>query len=218
MNPKRSNTSDQKMEIPKEINTRKLPEFIRKTKPGKNWRYLERYMKINEKYMEKSYNEIKGTKIYSGSSIFVNGIILEKFNDCIIFTTYTVVGGICMCNHKSKHKLNGNLTGGRVNMFNSISYFDENLASGKDYVDEYIDSLLKKMEKEKFTWDIESEEQSGEECRDIRMICNHCKIDVKKKLKCGGCMEVIYCGRDCQGKDWKNHRDWCEIMRDTKGM
>ena len=33
---------------------------------------------------------------------------------------------------------------------------------------------------------------------------------------CGGCGNVSYCGRDCQRKDWKNHKNQCKCYKITK--
>lgn len=42
----------------------------------------------------------------------------------IIFTTYTVLDGICVLNHRSVHKLNGNLLYGTQNLFDFMSDFE----------------------------------------------------------------------------------------------
>lgn len=40
------------------------------------------------------------------------------------------------------------------------------------------------------------------------MLCRTCrKVDDVKK--CQGCGVVAYCGRECQRKDWRNHKGVC---------
>lgn len=47
--------------------------------------------------------------------------------------------------------------------------------------------------------------------------CNSCKATTrrnKKSLKiCGACSAVYYCSIKCQRRDWKQHRDYCNIIR-----
>ena len=43
-----------------------------------------------------------------------------------------------------------------------------------------------------------------------KYICNGCKI-ISLKLKiCTGCNKVLYCSRECQKKDWKEHKKICK--------
>lgn len=39
--------------------------------------------------------------------------------------------------------------------------------------------------------------------------CRVCKKTRKLKL-CGGCKEVYYCSRECQCKDWLEHKAVCK--------
>ena len=43
--------------------------------------------------------------------------------------------------------------------------------------------------------------------------CNLCARTDKDLLKCSGCKEVRYCGRDCQEKDWQDHRIECRKVK-----
>ncbi|KAI0314415.1 hypothetical protein OF83DRAFT_1136959 [Amylostereum chailletii] len=44
--------------------------------------------------------------------------------------------------------------------------------------------------------------------------CNFCceKIDAPKPLRCSACHITTYCGKECQKKDWKQHKPRCSIM------
>ena len=40
--------------------------------------------------------------------------------------------------------------------------------------------------------------------------CGVWQLDTDRKLeRCSGCMRVYYCGRECQKKDWKEHKKDC---------
>ena len=47
------------------------------------------------------------------------------------------------------------------------------------------------------------------DCGDIKeKKCKVCgKVDSRKK--CGKCMNVVYCSRECQVKDWREHKTSC---------
>lgn len=47
---------------------------------------------------------------------------------------------------------------------------------------------------------------------DIVSVCNVC--GQKSSKKCAGCKSIIYCSRDCQVKDWKQHKDLCKDLRE----
>lgn len=40
--------------------------------------------------------------------------------------------------------------------------------------------------------------------------------DNRGKLLCSGCRQVKYCSRDCQAKEWTNHKKDCKIMETKK--
>lgn len=42
------------------------------------------------------------------------------------------------------------------------------------------------------------------------LLCCYCKIEAKKLMKCARCRKVFYCGRECQKKDWKEHKKFCK--------
>ncbi len=46
-------------------------------------------------------------------------------------------------------------------------------------------------------------------------ICAHCKEEKKKMKKCARCQVVYYCSRECQKKDWKNHKKCCVRATNT---
>lgn len=39
--------------------------------------------------------------------------------------------------------------------------------------------------------------------------CAVCGPSEKKILRCENCMDVGYCGRGCQEKGWKDHKQMC---------
>jgi hypothetical protein len=40
----------------------------------------------------------------------------------------------------------------------------------------------------------------------------------KKMMRCGACGIAAYCDKNCQRKDWKNHRDVCKACRDLRDI
>ena len=46
--------------------------------------------------------------------------------------------------------------------------------------------------------------------------CNGCGIKKNVVFMCGGCLNVQYCGKDCQKRDWSYHRPLCEAMQHHK--
>ena len=43
--------------------------------------------------------------------------------------------------------------------------------------------------------------------------CTVCREQKDGNKRCSGCYMVFYCGRDCQAKDWDNHKDKCKIIQ-----
>ena len=43
--------------------------------------------------------------------------------------------------------------------------------------------------------------------------CSVCKIKRKKLMKCSLCKSVLYCGIECQGKDWGEHKEKCKTLK-----
>lgn len=124
-------------------------KFINLTNPPENWIKLESYMYVNGQKIEESFPENK--KICDSLNFYKIGCIFEKNNDTIIFTTYTSFQNKCVLNHKSIHNLNGNLTGGKINLFDSIHEF-KYYGDGEDYVNKILEELI--SEKDTFKWDV----------------------------------------------------------------
>ena len=49
--------------------------------------------------------------------------------------------------------------------------------------------------------------------------CDFCKVDPKEPLKSCVCKKVSYCSKECQVKDWKNHKPSCPpyVIREAPG-
>ena len=131
----------------------KFLKFINRTNPPKNWKRLESFMYIDGKKIKESYPENK--KLIDSSAMYINGIIIEKKKDKIIFLTYTLYDGKCVLNHTSYHTLNGNLKRGKTNMFHYIKKYSD-YGEGGSYVNTMLDELNKKIDNKKFEWDIVS--------------------------------------------------------------
>ena len=39
--------------------------------------------------------------------------------------------------------------------------------------------------------------------------CSYCKVNSDKLERCSSCKAVSYCSKECQAKDWRNHRPSC---------
>jgi len=46
--------------------------------------------------------------------------------------------------------------------------------------------------------------------------CSGCGVMKCTVYMCGGHLQVSYCGKNCQRKDWNNHRPLCEAMQQNK--
>lgn len=132
----------------------KLGKLIQKTSPQKDWKRLERFMKINGNKIKKSFPD--GEVVAPGLMChFVNGCIIEKKDSGYIFTTYTQDHGKCVVNHQSIHtNTKYGMISGFVNYFTMLDHFRW-YGDGEDYVNEALNELLKKAgdEGEKF-WDL----------------------------------------------------------------
>merc|ERR1719468_698022 len=44
------------------------------------------------------------------------------------------------------------------------------------------------------------------------LLCCYCACSAQESCLtlCGGCKQVRYCSRDCQKKDWPQHKIWCQ--------
>lgn len=44
-----------------------------------------------------------------------------------------------------------------------------------------------------------------------KSICFNCKEICKTPLRCSNCKKIIYCSKNCQKKDWINHKNICNF-------
>jgi len=44
--------------------------------------------------------------------------------------------------------------------------------------------------------------------------CWFCKRTLLKPLQCASCQRVVYCGRECQKKDWIHHKSMCLVYQE----
>src|SRR5438552_10623438 len=96
----------------------KFIKFIELTNIEGDWIKLEKFMEINGKKIEESFPQ--NNKLYNDNNEYKLGLILEKKNDKIIFTTYTIIERKCAFNHQSVHTLEGNLKGGKINVIDFV--------------------------------------------------------------------------------------------------
>jgi len=64
-----------------------------------------------------------------------------------------------------------------------------------------------------------SETSESEVKKEIKFVpkdqeCNVCGS--KSKTKCSACLQVFYCTKECQKKDWPNHKSICATLKQTK--
>ena len=43
--------------------------------------------------------------------------------------------------------------------------------------------------------------------------CSYCAIPIEKILKCSKCLDTVYCSKECQKDDWKNHKNLCITLK-----
>ena len=65
--------------------------------------------------------------------------------------------------------------------------------------------------------DMESDQESDQEETTVRKgrICAACKKGTADK-KCARCEKTYYCGKECQKRDWKNHKNVCLELRSAR--
>ena len=147
--------SKSKTDGPIDLAMPKLDKFLKMVNIPEGWTHLERYMSINGNPIKKSFSEFANKKIFESNdyTFYRNGTLIEKKDNMIVFTSYTIDQGICVFNNILRLDINGNLIGGDTNMFAlGILSLDDNIMDGKIYLDELLDELI--SEKSKFKWDI----------------------------------------------------------------
>ena len=133
-------------------NQNKLNEFMNKT-VKKEWTYCEQYMLINNNKIEEKFPNGKSFTSENSNTHYVNGTLVYKNNEYIFFITYTYFDNKCVFNHISRHTTNGEILSLLMNCFYD-GVIDGLDLGGKEYVEEMLENLLKKVNKGKFKWDI----------------------------------------------------------------
>jgi hypothetical protein len=127
--------------------------FLKKSLAPENWIKLESYMQVNGKKINDTFPENK--KLYNNDTLFYKlGLLFEKKDNKIFFTSYTISNGICVHNHKSIHKINGDLMSGTLNSFGIPYRMGYNIKDVKTYLDTIIDELEEDIISKKFKWDV----------------------------------------------------------------
>ncbi|SBS85574.1 MYND finger protein, putative [Plasmodium ovale curtisi] len=73
----------------------------------------------------------------------------------------------------------------------------------------------KSTSKGKCEQDKNSKQENGKEAAvDENYICNNCKENAE--LQCSQCKQTYYCSKECQMKDWFNHREICSKDKSNK--
>lgn len=49
---------------------------------------------------------------------------------------------------------------------------------------------------------------------EVKGVCAGCGVAVSRKRRCSGCKQVVYCSRECQVADWKEHKKSCGVTGD----
>lgn len=113
-----------------------------------NWTYLERYIKINNIKLKERFPLNK--QIPGKANAYVNGIVIEKTSNHILFITYTLHENEIVLNHKSTHGPNGELLSLYINAF-YLGFLNGVDEDGEEYVSEYVNICLNNDD---FKWDI----------------------------------------------------------------
>ncbi|SBS96970.1 MYND finger protein, putative [Plasmodium malariae] len=75
-------------------------------------------------------------------------------------------------------------------------------------VDQQINTKNNRNSKENDEQEKKTECNEGEEAIfDDLYLCNICKENAE--LQCSQCKRIYYCSKECQMKDWFNHREVC---------
>jgi hypothetical protein len=108
-------------------------------------------------------------------------MVLERSDDMITFTTYTVLDNVCIFNHKSNHRLNYNVLNGSINLFDYVDNLDDDLWDLKRYIEQFLKEVLKK--KDTFKWDIIKTDDTVQSNQDNTFIHETKKGDMVRALK-----------------------------------
>ena len=50
--------------------------------------------------------------------------------------------------------------------------------------------------------------------KSVKSMCENCKGSERKMMVCGQCRQAYYCSRECQKKDWKQHKKSCATRKE----
>ena len=95
----------------------------------------------------------------------------------------------------------------------------------KKRIENLVNSLPKSLVDELKTRDVSDFDPMTPENRKMHMeilenmsnikICSCCKKESEKKLsKCSACLSVGYCNRECQKRDWHQHKVMCPMLKE----
>lgn len=107
---------------------------------GNDWTRIEWYMQINGEKIERGFRDIQdnGHSDFGIGNHYKNGSLIEKDDEKIKYTTYTLESGRIVVNHVSCHNLEGNYFRGYVNTFAlGIMGF-----TTKEEADEYVSECI----------------------------------------------------------------------------
>lgn len=52
--------------------------------------------------------------------------------------------------------------------------------------------------------------------KSVKSMCENCKGSERKMMVCGQCRQAYYCSRECQKKDWKQHKKSCATRKEWR--
>lgn len=87
------------------------------TNVSHDWKYLEKFMEINDKKILE--RKPLGKIFPPNDCVYRTGIVIEKKNDIIIFTTYTPLNKVCTMQHISYHTCTLKLLRTSINYYNN---------------------------------------------------------------------------------------------------